>query len=275
MRFTVPVLTCLALAAPLLPGCRSGDNGDPPAPDNVPPPTGKDFKIRDIVDPTIPTHSQYLNAIEPVSGAVVIAVDTYDETHNGKGTGTIYLEDLDSSNTTPFAGISMYQPTFTPGNLRVSLGDVLDMSGEYQESNTLGATVTFPKGTSLIQMYEPAVTFRFESQVPAPVVIENPDDLNDYAKASKWIGMLVQVNNVTTAAATYDASSGRSSVDMSSSSSTTCSSDFPKAWQIVNDLADIDPLNIQSGQTIKSVVGVLVFFCNVQLAPRSLADVTL
>ena len=149
------------------------------------------------------------------------------------------------------------------------------MSGEYQESNTLGATVTFPKGTSLIQMYEPAVTFRFESQVPAPVVIENPDDLNDYAKASKWIGMLVQVNNVTTAAATYDASSGRSSVDMSSSSSTTCSSDFPKAWQIVNDLADIDPLNIQSGQTIKSVVGVLVFFCNVQLAPRSLADVTL
>ena len=277
MRFTPLALICLALTASFSSfslACRSADSGDPAANDGIPAPTGKDPRIRDLVDPSMPGHAGKLNATESISGAVVIAVDTYDETHNGKGTGDIYIEDLDSSKATPFAGIGMFAPTFTPGNLKVSLGDVLDMTGQYQESNTLGATVTFPPNTALIQFYQPSVTFRFESAVPAPVVIDNPDDLQDYAKASKYMGMLVQVNNVTTAASTFTATSGRQSIDMSNNRAAGCSDPFPKAWQITNSLMDLTPANVTQGQKLKSVVGVLAFFCNVQLLPRSMADIT-
>lgn len=270
MRITPLLLLGLALAAV---SCRSSDDNDQPVNDGVPSPTGKDLRIRDVQDPTMADHASMLNATKSISGAVVIAVDTYSETGDGKNTGGVYVEDLDSSNSTPFAGINLYNPTYSPGNLHVSPGDVLDMNGEYEESNTLGSTVTFPMGTSLNQVYLPTATFRFETQVPAPIIIDNPDDLNDYAKVSKWIGMLVQVNNPTAFAATFTSgTSGRQTIDMASGRSANCNDPFPKAWQIANDLMDLTPMNVTAGQKFKSITGVLSFFCNVQLYTRSAAD---
>ena len=70
---------------------------------------------------------------------------TYDETHNGKSLGTIYVQDpqLDGRRT---RASSLYAPAFNPGDLRVGPGDVLDLQGPYEELTTLGSTVTFAHG---------------------------------------------------------------------------------------------------------------------------------
>ena len=63
-------------------------------------------------------------------------VDDFDETHNGKSRGTIFVQDADIG--APYSGISLYSPTYVPANLRLAPGDVLDMNGQYVEQQTIG-----------------------------------------------------------------------------------------------------------------------------------------
>ena len=94
---------------------------------------------------------------------------------NGKSTGTIYVQDLGSKD--PYSGITLFAPTFNPGNLAVSPGDVLDLHGQYTEASTIGSTVTFAPGRCCRRSSKPVATFRYETQVPEPVDI----DVNDLA----------------------------------------------------------------------------------------------
>jgi hypothetical protein len=38
---------------------------------------------------------------------------------------------------------------------------------------------------------------------------------------------------------------------------------------------DLTPLQLTKGTTLKSVVGVVTFFCNLHIAPRTAADIQL
>ena len=274
VRFAIPCLPLVVLALAGLSCASESSDGDPSAAKGVPAPGGKDLSIRQISDPTLPNHARYIKQTQPVSGALVIAVDTYDETHNGKSIGTIFVQDIGS--VAPYSGISLFAPAFNPGNLRVSAGDVLDLRGQYQETTAI-ATVTFAKGALLPQISTPVATFRYETHVPEPVDID-VNDLTDFAKGRRWLGMLVRVKDVTLKNDGVADANGRVAVSLHDpfpGGGTRCDSPFPKPATVVNSLFALDTLNLTATSKVKSVVGVVSFFCGIQLAPRSAADIQL
>lgn len=257
----------------MLVSCGS-ESGDPHSNLGVPPPEGRDKRIRDIGDPTRPDHPKSSDSVA-VSGAIVVAVDGFDETGNGKSRGTIYVQDVGSK--APFSGISLFAPSFIPGNLHVGPGDVLDLRGEYQENVNIG-TAKFANGAVLPQLSRPVGTFRFESKTVEPTEIDVAD-LADYAVGRRWLGMLVKVKNVTVRApvSREGLSNGRLNVDLlpKAAGPNACDAPFPKPPSLTNELADITTLGIPANTTVKSIVGVVTFFCNIHLSPRSVADVEL
>ncbi len=273
MRIAGHSLSLLSIVAiALIAACSVTTGGDPHSNNGVPPPGGKDKRIKDVGDPAADAHKDYLTAPVAISGAVVVAVDKFDETANGKSTGTIYVQDLGSKD--PFSGITLFAPTFNPGNLAVGPGDVLDLNGQYTEAATIGSTVTFAPGAVLPQISKPVATFRYEAAVPDPVDID-VNDLADYAKGRRWMGMLVRVKNVALAADAINDKNGRVSVNITTGggASSSCSAPFPKPAQMTNGLFDVDALGLKSGTVLASLTGVVGFFCNLQLAPRSPADI--
>jgi hypothetical protein len=261
----------------LTPSCDAGE-GDPPAPIGVPSPAGKGDRIHQIADPASPKKAAHKAEVS-VTGAVVVAVDTFDETRNGKSSGTIYVADLGSKE--PYSGISLYNPSFVPGNLRVNAGDTLDLRGEFQENQDV--PVKFAKGAFLVQLSNPIGTFRFDAKVPDPVDIDI-EDLADYARGRRWLNMLVRVKNVTLQRDAFQrdqsgspgpTTSGRVSAALlpETNTATKCEDPFPKAPTLVNELMDVVPLGLEKGTVIKELVGVVTFFCNLHIAPRSAADI--
>lgn len=267
----VSVSASLALPACSIGG--DGGGGDPHSNNGIPPVGGKDKRIRDVADPGLDGHADLVSTTQAVSGAIVIAVDNFDETKNGKSIGTIYVQDLGSKE--PYSGITLFAPTFNPGNLAVSPGDVLDMHGQYTEAKTIGTTVTFAPGAVLPQISKPVATFRYETQVPEPLDIDAAD-LADFTKGRRWMGMLVRVKNVTLQKDAAADSNGRVTVDLSQAAAGAakgCDAAFPKPASMTNDLFDVASMNLKQGQTLKSITGVVGFFCNLKIAPRSPADI--
>jgi hypothetical protein len=245
--------------------------GDPVSNNGVPPPAGKERRIHEIADPASPLKAPHKTTVA-VSGVVVVHVDTYDETHNGRSAGTIYVADLGSDK--PYSGLSLFNPSFIPGNLRVGAGDALDLRGEFQENQDL--PVKFAPGAFLVQLAGPIGTFRFDAKVPDPIDID-VNDLTDYAKGRKWMNMLVRVKNVTLQRDAFgETTSGRISSDLlpsTTTGSTPCEAPFPKIPTLVNELMDLQPLQLKKDETIKTLVGVVTYFCNIHIAPRSAADI--
>ena len=180
-------VTVLLLA---LGACSAAKDNDQPAQVN-PNPLGTGNRLREVQDPSSAAYSP--NKTVNVTSVVVTAVDNFDETHNGKSRGTIFVQDADQS--AAYAGISLYSPTYVPANLRLAPGDVVDMDGQYVEQQTIGTTVNFAPDF-LPQMAKPQVAQRFETQEPAPVEVPL-SDLQSFDTARKWIGMLVVVKDVT------------------------------------------------------------------------------
>jgi hypothetical protein len=221
------------------------------------------MRLRDVQNPANALSGKNVD----ITSVVVSTIDTFDETHDGKSIGSVFVQDADIAG--PFGGISMYEPAYIPANLRVSPGDVLNLSGEYLEEATIGSTVNFAPNF-LPQMNKPQVELSFELTVPTPVVI-NLSDLNTFATGRQWIGMLVQIQNVTVLGApTADGTTGRVTAAFSNLS------DGP---EINNELFDLQAWNgsntsnsFPAGTTFASITGVVDFFFNLFICPRSEAD---
>ena len=255
------VLIVFAFAA----ACSQG--GDPPQQVN-PSPLGNGLRLRDVQDPSKnacngkPCAGQSVN----VTSAVVTAVDNFDETQNGKSRGTIFVQDADIAG--PYAGVSMFSPTFVPANLRLAPGDVINLSGQYVEQTTIGSTVNFAPDF-LPQMNKPQVTASFETQLPKPVVVPL-SDLDSFATGRKWIGMLVTVEDVTVIGPLVSDASGRVSAAFTNTAN---------GVKINNELWDLQVWNgsntansFATGTHFKSITGIVDFFFNIFIAPRSMAD---
>lgn len=256
-------------------GACDSQFGDTPVPSFVPNPEGNDLRIRQIANPASDHYAKSGTSVA-VSGAVVVAVDTFDETHNGKSAGTIYVSDMGSQE--EYSGIGLFNPSWVPGNLRVGAGDALDLRGEYQENNSV--PIQFAPGAALVQLANPIGTFRFEATLPPPVLIKNIEDLRrSYESGRPWLNMIVTVENVTVQRDFFDASgtgNGRlSSTLLPEETFGKCSEPFPKAPAIVNELMDPTPLQITAGTKLKSLTGILTFFCNFHIAPRTPADIVI
>src|SRR6185437_10996669 len=145
---------------------KDNDQAQPPAAN----PLGNGNRLRQVQDPGSPDYAA--NKTVNITSVVVTAVDTFDETHNGKSRGTIFVQDADQP--LPYGGISMYSPTYVPANLRLAPGDVVNMNGQYVEQQTIGTTVNFAPNF-LPQMSKPQVQLAFETQEPQPVEVPLTD----------------------------------------------------------------------------------------------------
>ena len=56
---------------------------------------------------------------------------------------------------------------------------------------------------------------------------------------------------------------------------TDCTQAGPKAPTLVNELTDLSALGLKQGTVIKSLTGVVTFFCNLHIAPRDAKDIEL
>src|SRR5215472_3256969 len=204
--------TALLLALLGLFACA--DSQDPASNPGVPNPLGPGNRIHDLTPPLSgsvannfpanPNHPAQ-NANVDITGVAVVAVDTFDETRDGKSLGYIYVQDV-SSQGTSFSGIELYQPTFVPADLRVSAGDVIDIAGPYQDW-TGPSSATFPLNEVVPELAKPSGAFRYEYQAPGPTMIPAVSVLSSktydqWVGGSQWLGMLVTVTNVTMGALT-------------------------------------------------------------------------
>ncbi|WP_394820547.1 hypothetical protein [Pendulispora albinea] len=220
---------------------------------------GDGERIRDVGDPA----ARRAGAKVYISGAQVLAIDTFDETKNGSSAGTIYVQDPGSA--APYSGISLYKPAFVPSNLRIAPGDVLDLRGPYVELAKIGGAVFTPPGV-LPQLDRPTATFRYEATLAAPVEID-VNDLNDYTKGRRWLDMLVTVRDVTLATPPSNdtSNSGRVTAKLIPGGR-----DVPT---LSNELFDVPAGSIPAGTKLQSLTGIVTWFFSFHIAPRSPDDI--
>jgi hypothetical protein len=258
------LLASVAVPLGVLEGCVSG--GDPPA-QVTPSPVGTGSHIKDVVDPTRPGHLATASAT--ISGATYLWTDTYDETGTGKSLGSIYVQDMLS--TDPYSGASIFEGTYIPEDLQPVAGDVLDITGTYSESTSVGKAI-FTAPDVLPQFAKPTIVSRFEYVPPTPRVID-PTDLNDYNKGRQWLGMLVTITNVTFGSNVGDDGNGRDSAKITPDTSTTGAT-------VTNEFFNLAAWNngagggiIAKGQKVKSITGIVTWFFNYHVVPRSPGDI--
>ena len=200
-----------------------------------------------------------------VTGVTINAVDDFDET-NGGATGNVYVQDTPKDPTTPgveYSGVTVFDPGFSPPDLRVVAGDVVDMSGALTEfpgpsSFRFDFCRTLPEFTG-------AVELRFEGSVITPTKLA-VTDLDTYEEARKWLGVLVTIENVTLQAP-FPSTSGRYEIRVAGTP------DPETAPSINNELFDLEGEALAEGMTLASVTGIVTFFFAVHIAPRSAADI--
>ena len=248
-------------------------DADPPAP-YTPNPLGNGQRIAEVQNPSSATFQEAVSNAAgtsvTVSSVVVSWIDEFDETRDGKSKGTVYIQDVGS--TAPYAGISVYEPNYVPASLRPQPGDVLDVTGPYQELKNIG-TAVFGTGTdgktplTLPQLAKPVGDFRYEFRSPDATSIQLSDlDQANYLKGRQWEGMLATVTNVTVGAGVN--SSNRVTYAMSQPGGTASST----AAAISNELYPLGENDFPAGTTFKSVTGIVTWFYSFHIAPRSKDD---
>jgi hypothetical protein len=278
VALAAPLAAVVPLAIAIALGACSTLTEDPPAPYDANP-LGNGQRIADIQSPSSQAHQQALSNANgtnvDVTSVVVSWIDTFDETRDGKSKGTVYIQDVGS--TAPYAGISLYQPNYVPASLRPQPGDVLDVTGPYQELKNIGTAIfgNTPDGKTpltLPQLAKPVGQFRYEFRSPDPVTIQLSDlDQATYLKGRQWEGMLVTVNDVTISGPTPAPPSPTTRVTyfigQGDGGGITLTSP-----EISNELYDLKNTDFPAGTHFKSVTGIVTWFYSYHIAPRSADD---
>jgi hypothetical protein len=243
--------------------CSSG-GGDLNALVEKPKPLGQPIADQVAPDRRLPD-GQTLSA----QGVVVIAIDGYDETKNGRSIGDIYVQDpvQNGPKGTPWSGLKLYRPAKNPPEMDLVPGQGVNLSGEFVAITgvTSAATGTFSpfnEGLVLVELVTPSVTLAFEGRPPEPIELTYGDVLDPYI-AQQYQNRLVRFRNVTL---TSDFTGVRFEA--------TTDGPFKMASKFfpVHETTSLSPT---SGTTYKSVTGVFDFFFDYKLCPRSVDDIEL
>jgi len=278
-RLLFPAIAALAL----LTGCNNlSGGGDVPSK-----PTksvlGGGQRIGDVNGPADwldPENEDSLGCASPpeenvyITGATIMAVDRFDEVADG-AFGNLYVQDTVPA-PSEYQGMTIFDPGFTPPDLRVARGDVIDILGVHSEflgppAGLFGSCKTLPEigGTA---------TFRFEgSTTPAKTIPFQ--ELFGYENARRYLGMLVRIENVTLSADPVSSNSalptgGRYTADIDRTGIDTTGvdvSDFPKISNEIYDILNEGPV-LTKGAKWKSVTGIVTYFYGFKIAPRSPDD---
>lgn len=219
---------------------------------------------------------------QTVTSTVVVWLDKFDETRDGKSAGTLYIRDLGVNHV--YGGIGIYQPNFVPASLDPLPGDVIDFAGPYQEATSIGKAV-FNAGTYLPQLYKPVGTFRYEFASDFPAAWTAPQqiqlaDLNENTKASdgdfghgrQYMQMLVTVNDVYLGpgSSVPGGSGARVTYPLGTCAANSCFVSGGPA--ISNELFDLQSTDYPQGTHFKSVTGIVTWFYSFHIAPRTRDD---
>ena len=216
-------------------------------------------------------NSSSVNCTEPpdtaviVSGVTVVAIDTFDETHDGKSAGTIYVEDT-SCGGKPYSGIQVFNAGFSPPNLRLAAGDVVDMNGNYEEF--IGPSVGYFGDCQTLPEFTGTLLFRFDSLgLPTPVEITVADMIG-YDNGRRYLGMLVRVKKVTLSAAGTNSEGRFHRGDRRRDDRGGHARDRQRSSTTSRTTAPRSP----RGRASASVTGIVTYFYKFHISPRSPAD---
>jgi hypothetical protein len=239
--------------------CSSG-GGDLNQLFEKPKPVGAPIAAAAPGSPTAIADGQTIKA----QGVVVTAVDTYDETKDGKGVGDIYVQDPIQSGAkgTPWSGLKLYRPSKNPPDLDLVPGHGVDLEGAYAILAGPPGSTPFDAGLVLVEAVTPTVTLTFEGRPPAPIDLTY-DDVKDPKVAQQYQSRLVRFKNVKL---TTDFTGKRLEAKTDGP--------FGMAAKFF-PIHETPGLNAKSGTTFKSVTGIFDFFYSYKLCPRSAADVEL
>lgn len=274
-----PAIAALALLA----GCNNLSGGGDVPSKPIKSVLGNGQRISDVHGPAEwldPENQDSVGCASPaeenvyITGATIMAVDRFDEVADG-AFGNLYVQD-----TTPepgeYEGMTIFDPGFTPPDLRVARGDVIDILGVHSEF--LGPSAGLFGSCKSLPEIGGTATFRFEgSTTPAKKIPFQ--ELFGYENARRYLGMLVRLDNVTIAGdpASSDPSlptGGRYTADLDRTGIDTTGvdvSDFPKISNELYDLLNEGP-GIEKGTKFKSVTGIVTYFYGFKIAPRSPDD---
>ena len=271
----LPLLLATGAALALLAGCSGGSFGDPPS-KPLGNPYGDGERLCNLIQPATwvdPADTDGKNCKPPpdhgvyATGLAILAIDRYDETADG-AIGNYYVQDPDPACAgKPYSGVTVFDPSFSPPDLRLANDDVVDMNGQITEF--LGPSSSTFKQCRTLPEISGSLSFRFDgSAPPAPVTIP-VTDLKLYDTARQWLGMLVRVENVVLLGDQSSASGGRFSVPLDTGAGA-----LPDRPKVTNELFDLvaEGPDLSIPTTFKSVTGVVTYFYGFHLAPRSAAD---
>ncbi|MEZ4440309.1 MAG: hypothetical protein R3B72_14525 [Polyangiaceae bacterium] len=204
-----------------------------------------------------------------VTGLTLTAVDDFDETGAG-AIGNYYAQDS-APPPVPHSGITIFNPGFSPPDLRVVAGDVLDAFGVLTEfggpsSSPFRFCRTLPEMSGSLE-------FRFEGGEVEPAT-PPVADFARYATARPWIGMLVTLENVKTLESPNLSGAGRYSIRFDAGEQP-AGEELPTLTNELMDLPAVIPEDTPAGTVIRRVTGVVTYFYQVHVSPRSAADIEL
>jgi len=253
MRIPPSTRMLLVALATAIASCSSGGGGDL---DKIQPkPIELGTPIAKANNPASPL--KYGSTLE-ARGVVVVAVDDFDETKDGKSIGNIYVQD--PVQPTDWSGLTLFNSTKNPPDLILTPGAGVDVVGAYQPFAG-PASFPFDGGIVLPEVVKGAVTLVYEGHLPDPVEItldafKNPKD------AMKYVGRLVRMKNVTLVG---DWELKRHTAPLIADKTLALASQF---------FAVDDPVrNIKNGTKLASVTGVLNYFYTFSLCPRTPEDI--
>lgn len=206
-----------------------------------------------------PAHRLPYGATLRAKGVVVVAVDSYDETQDGKSIGNVYVED--PVQPTPWSGMTLYQVTLNPPDLALNPGQGVDLVGPYQPFAG-PASGAFPNGILLPEVVKGSLTLSYEGESAKPVDITMAD-VADPTQAMKYVGMLVRLQNVSVG---VYATGKRQQAPINGNSN----------FLLAGQFMPIQPEyggTVAGGTTLRSVTGLMNYFYTHTLCPRTSADI--